>query len=557
MLANLRILPRLLIGFGCVMVLLAVVAGAAVRSGWSTQTAFDDMSRFEEHDVLTQRVQKRVFEARMHIWIAVATGDRAQWDQVDAAFRTAHDRLRDLIGTTTDPERLVTERDIEATLGAYEEKARGFRQLSGSGDLATADGKQLWQETTALAGRIDQLAEPLSTAFQQAAAQRTEQAKLQIQAASDISTWLGIGSILGGLALAFVVARSIANPIRAITDSMGVLAGGKLDIAIPGAERRDEVGAMAAAVAVFKDGMVEAARLRAEQEQASRDAAQARRATMLAMADKFDAGVGNIVGSIDTQSAALQATAETMAGTAEETSRQSVTVASASAQTSQNVATVAAAAEELSTSIREITAQVAESNRMIAHAVETAERGVEEVRNLTEAGEKIGDVVRIIAGIAGQTNLLALNATIEAARAGEMGKGFAVVASEVKALANQTAKATEEIEAQIRAMRTATEASVDSINGINQAISRASETATAISAAVEQQGAATQEIARNVQEASRGTADVSSTIAGVQAASRDTSAAASKVLTTAAELGQSGQLLKQQVARFLEDVRAA
>jgi methyl-accepting chemotaxis protein len=558
MLARLRILPRLLIGFGSILLLLTLVAGASVRSGWITQTAFSELSRLKGDEVLDQRIEKRVFEGRMHVWVALATSDRGQWDKAEEAFRVAHEKLRDLMSSTVDPSRLAQVREIEAAVSAYEEKARGFRQMSGSNaSLATEEGKKLTQESRSLAGQIDRLAEPLSDAFQHAAEEKTAFANQQIQGMIDVALGLGAGSILAGLVLAVVIARSIAGPVQAITASMAVLASGNLNVDIPGAERRDEVGEMAASVAVFKSGMVEAARLRAEQEEMAREAAHARRAAMLAMADKFDASVGEIVTAVGSQAAELQATADSMSGTAEEAARQSTTVAAASEQASQNVATVASAAEELSASIREITAQVAESGRMIADAVDRANRGVEEVRNLSQAGDKIGDVVRIIAGIAGQTNLLALNATIEAARAGDAGKGFAVVASEVKALANQTAKATEEIEVQIRAMRDATQLSVDSITAINQSIARASDAASAIAAAVEEQGAATQEIARNVQEASRGTAEVSANIGGVQAASQETSSAAAQVLASAGDVSRSGQLLKQQVHQFLETVRAA
>jgi methyl-accepting chemotaxis protein len=558
MFSSLRILPRLLLGLGSVLLLLAAVAGFSVRSGWITQGAFDDVSRLRQNDAAVQRVEKRVYEGRLHVWMALGTGEPVQWDKADAAFKNAHDRLHVLIGQTTDPTRLAAAHDIDATVTAFEGKAAELRRISlSTAPLATAEGQKVAHEAMALGSRIDEIGERLSIAFGKAADEQAKLGTRQIEETIAFSTWLGCGSIVMGLLIAFTIARGISKPIQAITNSMSVLARGTLDIAIPGAERRDEVGAMAASVAIFRDGMVEAARLRAEQEQASRDAARNRREAMLALADRFDASVGEIVNAVGTQANELQSTAQSMGATAEETARQSMTVAAASEQATQNVATVASAAEELATSIREITMQVTESNRTITEAVERANRGVEEVHNLSQAGEKIGDVVRIISDIASQTNLLALNATIEAARAGEAGKGFAVVASEVKALANQTAKATEEIETQIRAMRDATQASVDSISGINKSIARVSESATAISAAMEEQGAATQEIARNVQEASRGTADVSSNIGGVQTASRDTSAAASQVLASANALGQNGRTLKQQVDRFLEEVRAA
>jgi len=271
----------------------------------------------------------------------------------------------------------------------------------------------------------------------------------------------------------------------------------------------------------------------------------------------FETAIGQVVDSVSSASAQLQTTAQGMATTAEETTRQSTTVAAASEQATTNVQTVASATEELSASVREISQQVSQSSRMIGEAVTQANQTNEQVQGLTQAAQKIGDVVKIIADIAGQTKLLALNATIEAARAGEAGKGFAVVASEVKALANQTARATDDIAAQIKTIQEATHTSAQSINGIAQTIGKVNETATTIASAVEEQGAATQEIARNVTEAARGTQEVSSNIVGVSQAAQQTGSAADLVLTSAGELRKSGDLLKQEVDAFLRDVRAA
>jgi methyl-accepting chemotaxis protein len=412
-------------------------------------------------------------------------------------------------------------------------------------------------EATTAGGQIDAIAEPLSDDYEKAAASAGTDANDQLAEAINIAMVLGVASILSGIVLAVLIARSIVKPIGAITESMRVLAAGNTAAEIPGADRRDEVGQMAAAVKVFKDGMVETARLRAEQEATAKRMTAERRQGMLDMAAKFEATVGSIVGGVTSQATQLQATAQSMAATAEETSQQSTTVAAASEQASQNVQTIAAAAEELSTSVAEITEQVARSGRMIAEAVAQADRSNEQVAGLSQAAEKVGDVVRIIAGIAGQTNLLALNATIEAARAGEAGKGFAVVASEVKALANQTAKATDEIDMQIRAIRDATQTSAQSILEVSQIISKVNETAAIIAAAVEEQGSATQEIARNVQHAAQGTAEVSSTVVGVNQAAQHAGAAASQVLAAAGELARNSSLLKRQVDEFLSGVRAA
>jgi methyl-accepting chemotaxis protein len=308
---------------------------------------------------------------------------------------------------------------------------------------------------------------------------------------------------------------------------------------------------------VFKDNMLETDRLRVEQEAAKLRAEAERRQSMLQLADGFESRVGNIVKGVAAASTELQSTAQALAATAEETMRQSTAVAGASEEATQNVQTVASATEELSASISEISHQVAQASGMIREGVRQANLSNEQVQGLTGASERIGDVVRIISGIAGQTNLLALNATIEAARAGDAGKGFAVVASEVKALANQTAKATEEIAALIRMIQDATQSSAQLIRGIAETIGRVDEVATTIALAVEQQGSATQEIARNVLQAAQGTQEVSGSIGGVSQAAQETGAAATEMLASAGELSKNGETLKTQMDMFLREIRAA
>ena len=363
-------------------------------------------------------------------------------------------------------------------------------------------------------------------------------------------------AILVGVAVGFVVALGITRPVIAMTKAMGVLANGDTTVQIPAQGQKDEIGAMAQAVQVFKDNMIETERLRAEQEETKKRAEAARRQGMLELADRFESSVGGIVNGVTSAATELQATAQALSATAEETSRQSTAVAAASEQTTQNVQTVAAATEELSSSIREISNQVTESTRIVAGAVTQAEDTNAKVKGLAEAAQKIGEVVTLINEIASQTNLLALNATIEAARAGEAGKGFAVVASEVKNLATQTAKATEEIGAQIKAIQDSTASSAEAIQSITVTINRVNEISTAIASAVEEQGAATQEISRNVQEASTGTAEVSTNITGVTQASQQTSAGSTQVLSSASELAANGERLKKEVDTFLHTVRA-
>ncbi len=373
---------------------------------------------------------------------------------------------------------------------------------------------------------------------------------------------VSLGSIGGGilaatLLVAWLINRDITRSLASLNTAMGRLAGGATADEIPERDRGDEIGAMAACVQVFKDNMIETARLRAEQETQKQTAEQARRQGMLDLAAKFEANVGGVVENVAAAATELQSTAQGMAATSERASQQATSVAAASEQATHNVQTVASATEELSASIREITHQVTQANVMIRASADQASQSNEQVRGLTAVADRIGDVVGIIRNIADQTNLLALNATIEAARAGDAGKGFAVVASEVKALANQTAKATEEIAAQIKTIQDATQTSARLIGGIAGSIEQVNETAAAIAAAVEEQGAATQEISRNVLQAAEGTQEVSGKIAGVSQAAQHTGVAAGHVLTSAGALLRNGEALKAQVAGFLREVRAA
>jgi methyl-accepting chemotaxis protein len=350
---------------------------------------------------------------------------------------------------------------------------------------------------------------------------------------------------------------SIARPIRRIGEVLLRLAHGDKSIEVPYSTRGDEVGDNARAAKTFKENLIRIEQMEAAQKDAEAAAAAARKADMVKMADQFQAAIGGIVNTVSSASSQLESAAGTLTATADETQDLSGAVAAASEEASTNVGAVAASAEEMSASVVEIGRQVHESSRIAGEAVKQAEKADARITELSQAAGRIGDVVKLITAIAEQTNLLALNATIEAARAGEAGRGFAVVASEVKALAAQTAKATDEIGTQIAGMQVATQDSVSAIKEIGTTITRISEISQTVASTLEEQGAVTAEIARNVGEAAKGTAQVTEKIVEVNRGASATGAASGQVLGSAQALSNESSILKAEVEKFLNTVRAA
>jgi methyl-accepting chemotaxis protein len=357
--------------------------------------------------------------------------------------------------------------------------------------------------------------------------------------------------------LAFLVSRNISGALASLTAKMQKLADGDLGVAVTEAAQSGEIGAMGKTVEVFKNNALAMRRLQEEQDELKSKAEQEKKTALAALADNFESRIRGIVDVLSGAATRMQSTARSMSDTADSTRQQSLAVASGANQATTNVQTVAAASEELSASISEIGRQVTQAATVSRKAAYEGERTNTTVAGLAEAAQKVGEVVKLINDIASQTNLLALNATIEAARAGDAGKGFAVVASEVKSLANQTAKATDEIRAQIAAIQSETNSAVDAIRSISTTILEVNEISSSIAAAVEEQTAATQEITRNVQQAASGTQDVSRNIDGVSKAVEKSGATATDVLAAADDLAEQSQALRREVDQFLITVRAA
>jgi methyl-accepting chemotaxis protein len=466
---------------------------------------------------------------------------RANWSAYTSTYLTADEKR--LVGQA--------EQAIQGADSAMEKLLPLLRAGSKDG-LTTFAAKELYAAIDPVSDKISALVD-----LQIAEAERgfKDAERTYDRAVMLFSVLVAVGLAAVGFAGYTVIIR-VTRPIVGMTAAMTRLADRDWTAEVPAAGAKDEIGAMAKAVNIFKDNGM--ANDRMQEEQRKEQEVKVRRAETLAAAiADFEKAAANIVRTVSSASTELQSAAQSLSATAEEASRQATAVAAASEQASSNVQTVATAGEELSSSIAEIGRQVSQSTKIAGHAVEQANQTDVKVQGLSEAAQRVGEVIQLINDIAAQTNLLALNATIEAARAGDAGKGFAVVASEVKSLANQTAKATEEIASQIGGIQTATKDSVEAIRSIGKTINEVNEIATTIASAVEEQSAATSEIARNVQQAAKGTQEVSSNITGVTQAASETGSAATQVLGASGELAKQSEMLRQEVDKFLSRVRAA
>jgi methyl-accepting chemotaxis protein len=505
-----------------------------------------------EVEIDLHRANAALVAAQAAAWRFVLTGEAAQKDRALQGIDKTLEALKGARARFAEKEGLA---EIDNLLAMAARAKSSTEEIIKLEEAKTRIGRERLQPIAADINKT--LADAMSVAERFLELHRTN-FDAQKRWAERLGLAIGLPVVLVLIGLALFPMFAVARPIAAMTAAMQNLASGNFDVVLPGLDRGDEIGGMAHAVEMFKVKAIEHARAEAEEKEVeARAHAAKRKADLQKFASTFETEVAGIVDTVSSASTQLAGAATTLTDTADSTQQLSGMVAAASEVASANVQSVAAATDELSASVNEISRQVQESSRIAGEAVQQAQTTDARINELSKAASRIGDVVKLITTVAEQTNLLALNATIEAARAGEAGRGFAVVAAEVKTLANQTAKATDEISMQITGMQSATQHSVIAIKEIRTTIERISEIAGAIAAAVVQQGAATAEISRNVAEAAKGTSNVAANIGDVNREASQTGKASGQVLASAQQLSSQGTKLKSEVAKFLATVRSA
>jgi methyl-accepting chemotaxis protein len=525
------------------------------RTGNSLRYKLDDLpsnAEDEEMPVITLGAKKVTEQFQAVTALAntfVVNSDQTVANSALARLKFVENSLKAI--STTNAKILDGIKEVSSML---EEYRTSLAKLIGN----AKEIQELIQEMTETAAEINKASAAMKSAL------LADQKRLETESDSTIGETerlimiLAAGGFLLGCVLAFLLGTGISRPMTAMCNAMRKLAAGEFEVVLPGLGRRDELGEMASAVEEFKvQAIARAERDAATQEAQNKAASAARRAELIRFADEFEAAVGAIVANVSSSAVQLEAAADTLTRTAETTQNLSSQVAGASKEASSNMQSVASATEELSTSVDEIGRRVKESSQIAEAAVRQAEQTDGRIGKLSRAAQEIGDVVKLITAIAEQTNLLALNATIEAARAGDAGRGFAVVASEVKSLASQTAKATDEISSHIAGMQGATQESVAAIKEIGGTIGKISDIAATIASSVEQQSSATQEIARSVQTVAQGTQAAASNVMQVNRGATETGTASEEVLNSARSLSSESTRLREELDRFMANIRAA